>query len=129
MRKIIEVDVKEKLAFVDITSKVAELVKKSGVKEGVCVVFSKGSTGAIIVNENDDDLISDLKELICKLVPENKSYKHPINSFSHLRAMLFGVSKTVPIINGELDLGTWQSIFLVNFDNVPRKREVVVVIR
>jgi secondary thiamine-phosphate synthase enzyme len=104
---------------------VSRVVEKSGVKEGICLVFVPGATGAVVINENEPDLLEDFKKILEKLVPE-EGYKHPHNAHSHLRAILLGPGETIPVSGGKLVLGTWQSIFLVNLDAGPREREVIV---
>jgi secondary thiamine-phosphate synthase enzyme len=116
--------------IIDITDKVNEIVKKSKIKEGIVTVFIKGSTAAITMMEYEPNLVKDMEELVEKLVPQNKFYHHnqtwgDDNGFSHLRASLFSFSLTIPINNNQLELGTWQQIVLIDFDNKPRKREIV----
>lgn len=94
-------------------------------------VFVVGSTAAITSFEYESGLVSDIRELYDKIAPQNKHYKHDdtwgnANGFSHLRAALQGPSLTIPFENGKLMLGTWQQIVLAEFDNRPRKREVIV---
>lgn len=117
--------------IVDITGKVKEAVKKEKVEDGFCLVFSPGSTVAITTIEFEPQLLKDFKELMEKLVPSEKKYHHDdvwgeANGFSHLRSSLIGPSLLIPIEKGELLLGTWQQIVLLDFDNRERKREVIV---
>jgi secondary thiamine-phosphate synthase enzyme len=118
---------KKGIDFVDITPDVEEIVRKSGIREGVCSLFSPGSTSALAVNENEADLVDDFKKFLQKVVPEG-GWSHPQNAASHLMAGLLGPSQAIPIENGSLALGTWQSIFIVNLDTVPRERKVIVKI-
>ena len=90
-----------------------------------------GSTAALTTVEYEPGLIKDLKELAEKIVPSNRRYHHDDrwgddNGFSHLRASLFGPSLAIPIEQGQLSLGTWQQIVLLDFDNRPRTREITV---
>ncbi len=123
-----EVSMKKGIDWKDITSQVEEIVRKTGVQVGVCNVFLMATTAGLVVNENDLLLIHDIKKMFQELVDEKKLYNHPSNAHSHLRSMLTRKEVTVPIKNGNLVLGTWQSILLFNFDIRPRKRKVVVTI-
>jgi len=117
--------------IVDITSRVEEAVKKSKIKDGICIVSCSGSTVGITTIENEPQLLKDFKELMEKLVPSDKKYHHDdvwgeANGFSHLRSSLVKPFLTVPVENGKLVLGTWQQIVFVDFDNRPREREILV---
>jgi len=119
--------------LIDITDKVADILTSSGLKKGNVTVFVVGSTAAITTFEYESGLVSDMRDLYEKLIPQNKHYNHDetwgdANGFSHLRAALQGPSLTIPFENAKLMLGTWQQIVLAEFDNRPRKREVVVQI-
>ena len=119
--------------IIDITAKVQEQVQKEKIKRGLATLFVSGSTAALTTIEVEPGLVQDLKELLEKLIPSNKKYHHDDrwgddNGFSHLRASLFGPSLQVPIDSGRLLLGIWQQIILVDFDNRPRTREVMVQI-
>lgn len=111
--------------LVDITGQVQGAVDKSGVKEGICLVFVPGATGAIVINESEPSLMEDFRKILEELVPEG-GYKHPHNAHSHIRSLLLGPGETVPVREGKLVLGTWQSIFLANLDTGARERRVVV---
>ena len=116
--------------LIDITDRVRAIVKESGIKEGICVISTRHTTSGITVNENERGLRADILEMLETLVPENKSYAHnqiDNNADSHLRAVLLGNSATIPIGDGHLVLGTWQSIFFVELDG-PRNRSVNVKI-
>jgi secondary thiamine-phosphate synthase enzyme len=117
--------------LIDITAKVSDILTSSGLKKGSLTVFVIGSTAAITTFEFEPGLVADIRDLYEKLVPQNKHYRHDetwgdANGFSHLRAALQGQSLTVPFKNAKPMLGTWQQIVLADFDNRPRKREVVV---
>jgi secondary thiamine-phosphate synthase enzyme len=119
--------------LIDITVNVADILSSSGLKKGSLTVFVVGSTAAITTFEYESGLVSDMRDFYEKLVPQNKHYSHDetwgdANGFSHLRAALQGPSLTIPFENAKLMLGTWQQIVLADFDNRPRKREVVVQI-
>ncbi len=116
--------------LIDITDRVRAQVKDSGVKDGICFISTRHTTGSIIINENERGLRGDIMEMLETLIPENKSYAHnriDNNADSHLRAALLGNSATLPIEDGHLVLGTWQSVFFVELDG-PRNRSVNVKI-
>lgn len=117
--------------LVDVTREVAGKLKAADLKRGSVTVFVVGSTAAITTFEYEPGLIRDVQELYAKLVPRNRRYAHDAawgdaNGFSHLRAALQGPSLTVPFEEGRLLLGTWQQIVLAEFDNRPRRRQVIV---
>ena len=117
----------------NITTKVKELVKKSGVKEGLCSISADGSTCGITTMEYESGLIQDLKEVLEEIAPNNSDYEHckkwgDCNGYAHVRSSLINPFLTVPIEEGHLILGTWQQIAFLDFDNRPRKREIVVKI-
>ncbi|MBC7074039.1 YjbQ family protein [Candidatus Parcubacteria bacterium] len=117
--------------IIDITSRVQEAVKKSGIRDGFCIVSCPGSTIGITTIENEPELLKDFKELLEKLIPSNKEYHHDkvwgeANGFSHLRSALIKPFLIVPIENGKLVLGTWQQIVFVDFDSREREREIFV---
>ncbi len=117
--------------IIDITAKVQEQVQKEKIQRGLASLFVSGSTASLTTIEYESGLIQDLKEFLEKFIPSNKKYHHDDrwgdnNGFSHLRASLLGPSLQVPIDNGQLLLGTWQQIVLLDFDNRPRRREILV---
>jgi secondary thiamine-phosphate synthase enzyme len=114
--------------FLDITSKVEEIMKDSGVQNGICSVFSVGSTSAILINENEPMLMQDLKNSLEKIAPKEDFYQHMENAHSHIKSSIVGNSKTIPVKDGSMVLGTWQGIMLANFDVEEREREVVVTV-
>ena len=119
--------------IVDITSKVERDVEKSGVKDGAVTLFVPGSTGALTTIEFESGVVNDLKKAIERMAPESITYEHNErwgdgNGYSHVRAAIFGASLHIPIVGGNLTLGTWQQIVLLDFDNRPRKRRIEVQI-
>ncbi len=127
----IRVDTKQASDLVDITGKVAAVLKDSGLKKGNVTVFIIGSTAAITTFEYEPGMIKDMQDLCENLVPSDKHYSHDetwgdANGFSHLRAALFGSSLVIPFESGKLSLGTWQQVVLAEFDNRPRNREIIV---
>jgi secondary thiamine-phosphate synthase enzyme len=117
--------------IIDITAKVVDRVQAERINDGLLTLFVSGSTAALTTVEYEPGLIQDLKELVEKLIPSDRRYHHDDrwgddNGFSHVRAALFGPSLQIPIKDGRLVLGTWQQIVLLDFDNRPRTREIVV---
>lgn len=117
--------------IIDITAQVTTQVRDAEIEDGLVALFVTGSTAALTTIEHEPGLVQDLKELVEKLIPSDIRYHHDDrwgddNGFSHLRASLFGPSLQIPIVNGRLVLGTWQQIILLDFDNRPRTREIVV---
>jgi len=119
--------------FIDITDKIREAVENSGVKEGMVLVFVRGSTAALTIMEFEKGLIEDIKETLEKIAPESGDYKHHLkgsdrNGAAHIKSALIGTDLAVPIESGGLSLGTWQKITLIDFDEKEREREIVVKI-
>jgi secondary thiamine-phosphate synthase enzyme len=119
--------------IVDITAQVAGAVAKSGLKNGLVTVFTPSSTSALTTIEYESGAITDLRRLFDEIVDPHRNYAHNArwgdgNGHSHVRAALLGASFTVPFVNGHLSLGTWQQIIFIDFDNRPRKRDLVVQI-
>jgi len=112
--------------FVDLSDKVQEAVSASGIRNGVVHVFAPHATGILILTENDDGLLNDTKAFLEKIAPKHATYQHPSNAHSHLRSMLLPPDKTLPIINGQVAFGTWQSLFFVETDVYPRRRTVII---
>lgn len=117
--------------IIDISTKVRRHLSESAIQNGLATLFVSGSTAALTTVEYEPGLIKDLKELAEKIVPSNRRYHHDDrwgddNGFSHLRASVFGPSLAIPIEQGQLSLGTWQQIVLLDFDNRPRTREITV---
>jgi secondary thiamine-phosphate synthase enzyme len=115
--------------FIDITSKVSEVLQKTGIKDGMCTVFTPHTTAGITINENaDPDVPRDIIKEMGEIVPLDAGYAHlEGNSAAHIKSSLFGCSETVIVRNGSLMLGTWQSVFFCEFDG-PRNRKVWVEI-
>lgn len=119
--------------IIDLTAKVAESVAESGISNGMVLTFCPGSTGGITTIEYEPGLLKDIPEFYNKIIPSDVRYHHDDtwgdgNGFSHVRAALTGASFTCPLVSGRLVLGTWQQIVLLDFDNRPRQREIVVQI-
>ena len=113
--------------MIDITDRIRVLLKESRIRSGICHVFVPHTTAAVTINENaDPDVPRDILMELDKIVPHNDHYRHVEgNSAAHIKASIVGASETVFIENGDLVLGTWQSIFFCEFDG-PRTRRVTV---
>lgn len=117
--------------IIDVTDKVSQVVGSSGLRRGVATVFVVGSTAGVTTMEFEPGLIADMRQLFERLAPANQQYQHnlrwgDLNGHSHLRASLLGPSLSIPFADGQLQLGTWQQIVLIDFDVRPRHRTVIV---
>ena len=115
----------------DITDQVRQLVTQSRLKNGVATLFCPSSTSALTTIEYEPGCLSDLRRLFDEIIPPNRTYQHDQawgdgNGHSHVRSALLGASLSVPFVESRLTLGTWQQIIYVDFDNRPRRRELVV---
>lgn len=119
---------KGEIDFIDLSRKLQEEVTSSCIKNGLIHVFAPHATGVLILTENDPDLLEDIKEMLEELAPKQKNYRHPSNAHSHLRSILLPPDKTLPIVNGEVTFGTWQSLLFVETDVYPRKRTLIIQI-
>jgi secondary thiamine-phosphate synthase enzyme len=117
---------KGEIDFIDLTDKVEEVVRKSGVQNGLAHVFAPHATGIIVLTEYEPSLESDIRNLLEKLVPKRGSYHHPSNAHAHLRSVLLSPDKTLPVVDGHVVLGTWQSLVFVETDVYPRQRTIIV---
>lgn len=117
--------------MVDLTSRVQDVISESGFSEGQVTVFVPGATGGVTTIEYEPGLIRDLPEAFERIAPRGARYFHDEtwhdgNGHSHVRASILGPSLTIPFSNGRMILGTWQQIIVVDFDNRPRRRDIVV---
>jgi secondary thiamine-phosphate synthase enzyme len=120
------VSTEERLSVVDVTDRVQDTVPSD--LQGSCTVFARHTTTGVTVNEAESRLLSDFESALSALVPD-EGWEHDAldgNADAHVRAMLVGPSETVPVVDGDLDLGTWQSVLLVDCDG-PRERALDVV--
>jgi secondary thiamine-phosphate synthase enzyme len=116
---------------VDLTEGVQSVIESSGVESGTVSVFVPGSTAAVTAMEHEPGGVQDLKAALERLIPAAGDYEHnrlnnDTNSHAHIRAAIVGPSETVPVREGRLALGTWQQLVLVDFDDRPRQRTVLV---
>ncbi len=116
---------------IDITAAVQRAVEEAGIEQGLVSVFVPGSTAAITTMEYEPGGVHDLRSALGRLVPAEGDYEHnrlnhDTNSHAHIRAAIVGPSETVPVRDGRLELGTWQQVVLIDFDDRPRRRSVTV---
>ena len=129
--KSLKLNSSSKFQIIDITRDIVailnEINNENKINEGIVNIFTKHSTSAICVNENEKGLLNDFEKVLKDLVKEKDNYKHDFidnNAASHIRAFFLGSSETIPIIDGRLDLGTWQSIFFIELDG-PRANRTI----
>lgn len=139
MTEGLRVSTRRDFEFVDITDDVANLVKRSGIQNGIAVIFSRHTTAAVRINENEPGLIQDMEGLLQRLIPRSAYYRHndlsvrtinltdeeDANGHAHCQHLFLGASESIPIVGGRLVLGRWQRLFLIELDK-PRDREVVI---
>ncbi len=122
----IKINTSKKFEIIDITSKINELIE---INEGLISIFSKHSTSAIVVNENESGLLKDIEFSLDNLISDKYSYNHDRidnNARSHLKSFLLSSSECLPIKNSKLDLGTWQSVFFIELDG-PRSNRTITL--
>jgi secondary thiamine-phosphate synthase enzyme len=140
INKIIEIETEQGINIHNITPHVKDLIASNSIKNGQVLVFSRHTTTALAINENEERLLEDIKVFLQKIAPKSDKYLHndlhlrpnippdePINAHSHLMAMMLSTSEVIPIVDGNLSLGTWQSILFFELDG-PRKRTVFLQI-
>jgi len=135
----LKMETKKDLEFIDITQRVQECVAQAQITSGFAVVYSKHTTASVKINENEPLLLQDMEQFLDRIAPRNGMYRHNDftirtvnmnddecpNGHAHCQQLLLGTSETIPIIEGCMQVGRWQSIFLIELDH-PRPREVVV---
>ncbi len=117
----------DQIELVDITSEVQKVINKSKISDGIVLIYTRHTTAAIIINEAESRLMTDMINSLKKWIPISAGYRHGGNAHSHIKASFIGPSETIPLLKGNLKLGTWQSIFFAEFDG-PRSRNVLVQI-
>lgn len=129
--KSLKLNSSSKFQIIDITRDIVailnEINNENKINEGIVNIFTKHSTSAICVNENEKGLLNDFEKVLKDIVKEKDNYKHDFidnNAASHIRAFFLGSSETIPIVDGRLDLGTWQSIFFIELDG-PRSNRTI----
>jgi secondary thiamine-phosphate synthase enzyme len=123
---------KKRIEFINITGQVADIVKKSCIKEGIVLVNPMHITASIYINDAESGLIEDYKSWLKRLVPMDKVYKHndtgEDNAYAHIMRTVMGREATIAITNGRLDFGPWEQIYYAEFDGQRRKRVLVKVL-
>ncbi len=131
MQQEFYISTSKKQELIDITDKVNSIIKKSKIESGVCNIFTAHATAAIVINENyDPNICLDLIDALNKLVPAG-IWRHDRvdnNADAHIKAAILGPSETIPIKNGILDLGRWQSIMMCELDGPRQNRKVIVTV-
>lgn len=137
--EILEVETRSGIGIYNITQEIEKLLAATGITNGQAVVFSRHTTTALAINENEERLLEDVKVYLRKLAPESGKYLHndlhlrdvppeePENAHAHLMAMTLSNSEVIPVVESKLALGTWQSVLFFELDG-PRKRSVLVQI-
>ena len=136
INKLLELETSQGINIQNITPQIHDVILSTSIKNGQVLVFSRHTTTALVINENEERLLEDVKVFLSKLAPESDNYLHndlhlrdvppdePINAHSHLMAMMLSTSEVIPIIDGKLALGTYQSVLFFELDG-PRKRTVL----
>jgi secondary thiamine-phosphate synthase enzyme len=130
LTEILELETSKRVQIIDITRNIDAALAESGLRKGLVNIYSKHSTSAIFINENESGLLEDYQNLIESLIPTGNNYKHnriDNNADSHLRSFIIGNNETIPFENGSMDLGTWQSVFFLDMDG-PRNRRITITI-
>jgi len=131
MRKFITLNTREREQLIDITEQVKAVVRESGVRDGLVHVYAQGATAAMMIQENwDESVQTDVIHLLRKLIPRG-AWLHDRqdgNGDAHLKSGLVGPSETIPIIDGELGLSTWQNIFFCEFDGPRTERRIICTV-
>lgn len=120
----------KRVEIIDITKDLNDLLARCKIKEGLINIFAKHSTAGIVINENESGLVKDFQNALESLIPTGKGYLHDKidnNADSHIRSFFIGSSENIPVENGLLSLGTWQSVFFVELDG-PRDRKFIVTV-
>lgn len=123
---------KKKKELIHITDRIEEIVKKSGIKEGFCLISAMHVTASVFVNDYESGIMEDIMDFLEKIAPYRRDYKHHLtgedNADAHIKSLLMHHQAIVPVTDGKLDLGPWQRIFYAEFDGQRRKRIIVKII-
>ena len=111
-----------------ITDQIKTIITNSNIKSGICMIFNSGSTGAILINENDPMIFQDIKDSLEIVAPESKIYHHPENGQSYIKSALMGTAKTIPVEDSIPIIGERRDIFFFEFDVKEREREIIVTV-
>ena len=136
---LMRIDTQKPIEFIDITDQVKECVRQAGLTNGMAMVYSRHTTAAVKINENEPLLLQDMEDFLERIAPRHANYRHNDftirtvnmnedecpNGHAHCQQLFLSAGETIPLIGGDLQLGKWQSVFLIELDH-PRPREVVV---
>ena len=128
VQKNLKVDTEKSFEIIDVTSQINDLID---IKDGIISIFSRHSTSAIVVNENESGLLNDLEFTLDNLIDDKFTYQHDKidnNAKSHLKSFLLSSSECLPVKNHKLDLGTWQSVFFIELDGPRHNRTISLTI-
>ena len=131
MRQVIHLQSQQRETLIDVTSQVNEVVRQSGIRDGLVTVYAQGATAAMMIQENwDDSVQTDVINLLRQLIPTGVWLhdRQDGNGDAHLKAGIIGPSESIPLIDGKLGLSTWQNIFFCEFDGPRRDRRMVCTI-
>lgn len=133
LRKHLIFNTKEKVEFINITSAVEDIVRESGIKEGLCLINAMHITASVFINDEEEGLKADFKKFLEELIPYSpKKYQHNLtgedNAYAHLRRTIMGREVVVAITDGRLDFGPWEQIFYGEFDGKRNKKVLVKII-
>jgi len=131
MRQVIHLQSQQRETLIDVTSQVNEVVRQSGIRDGLVTVYAQGATAAMMIQENwDDSVQTDVINLLRQLIPTGVWLhdRQDGNGDAHLKAGIIGPSESIPLIDGKLGLSTWQNIFFCEFDGPRRDRRIVCTI-
>ena len=136
--KSVDIETKERLQLVDITPEIKRMIRESKIRSGIANVYTKHTTSAIRIGENEGGLLEDIKGFLERIAPSSEKYQHDdldnrdcpenerINGHSHLKAFLLGSSESIPVQDNKLLLGQWQSVFYVDLDGENRQRNILI---
>ncbi|MEM3380522.1 MAG: secondary thiamine-phosphate synthase enzyme YjbQ [Fervidicoccaceae archaeon] len=127
----IKLKTSRRIQIIDISKEVEELVAKSKIRKGICLVTAPHATAAIVLNENEPGLLEDLVNFVEKIFPRDAEYRHNLidsNASSHIASSFIGSSRAIPVENGKLRKGTWQNILFLELDGPRSEREIVVTV-
>lgn len=139
LNKLLEIETESGITICNVTPHIEKLLAQTSIHNGQVLIFSRHTTTALAINENEQRLLEDIKVYLRKLAPDSDRYLHndlhlrdvpdnePMNAHSHLMAMTLSTSEVIPIVDGKLSLGTWQSVLFFDLDG-PRKRTLFVQI-
>ena len=112
--------------IVNITDEVMEVVARSGVRNGLVHVFAPHATGVLALIEDEPGLRADIVDTLKRLIPPDRPYRHPVNAYSHIISMFLQPDRTLPLVEGRVVLGTWQSLVFIEADTHARTRHIVI---